>query len=156
MALVLYTFRWNDMIVWIFTSHHCLVYPVLHYYAFVHVSLIWLAHFLSPDYFSAGNSLGIFNLFYVSPWRSANARNVRLYYPFWQYIYIFIFRFVSLHCLRSTLRLFLLLVNIFYFDLYLNTAYAAHYLFYFVKTVISLALIDMMFVNSQELHRGRR
>ena len=35
----------------------------------------------------------------------ANARNVRLYYPYWQYTDLFIFRFVSLLCLRSTLRL---------------------------------------------------
>ena len=37
----------------------------------------------------------------------ANARNVRLYYPYWQYtIFNFIFWFVSLLCLRSTLCLF--------------------------------------------------
>ena len=28
---------------------------------------------------------------------------------------------------------------------YLNTAYAAHYLYFFIKTVISLALIDVIF-----------
>ena len=39
-------------------------------------------------------------------WRRANARNVRLYYPYRQYTNLFIFRFVSEHCLRSTLRLF--------------------------------------------------
>ena len=39
-------------------------------------------------------------------WRTANARNVRLYYPYWQYTDRFIFRFVSLLCLRRTLRLF--------------------------------------------------
>ena len=38
-------------------------------------------------------------------WRRANARNVRLYYPYWQYTDLFIFRFVSLLYLRSTLRL---------------------------------------------------
>ena len=97
------------------------------------------------------------NLIYVSLGRRANVRNVRLYYPFWQYINIsiFQFRFVSLHCLRRTLGLFLLLVNLSYFDLYLNTAYAAHYVFSFSKTVISLALIDIIFWNSKELHRGR-
>ena len=47
-----------------------------------------------------------FYLFSVSPWRRANARNVRPYYPYWQYTDHFIFRFVSLLCLRSTLRLF--------------------------------------------------
>ena len=40
-----------------------------------------------------------------SLWRRANARNVRLHYPYWQYTDLFIFRFVSLLCLRSTLRL---------------------------------------------------
>ena len=39
-------------------------------------------------------------------WRRANARNVRPYYPYWQYTDLFIFLFVSLLCLRSTLRLF--------------------------------------------------
>ena len=41
----------------------------------------------------------------VSLWRTANARNVRLYHPYWQYTDHSIFRFVSLLCLRSTLRL---------------------------------------------------
>ena len=36
-------------------------------------------------------------------WRRANARNLRLYYPYRQYTNLFIFQFVSLH---STLRLF--------------------------------------------------
>ena len=36
----------------------------------------------------------------------ANARNVRPYYPHWQYTDLFIFQFVSPLCLRSTLRLF--------------------------------------------------
>ena len=31
----------------------------------------------------------------VPLWRRANARNVRLYYPYWQYTDLFIFRFVS-------------------------------------------------------------
>ena len=31
------------------------------------------------------------------------------------------------------------------FDLHLNTAYAAHYVFVFIKTVISLALIGIIF-----------
>ena len=44
-------------------------------------------------------------------WRRANARNVRLYYPYWQYTDLFIFRFVSLLYLRSTLRLYLDIVN---------------------------------------------
>ena len=47
---------------------------------------------------------------HVSLWRRANARNVRLYYPYWQYTNLFIFRFVSLLCLRSTLRWFKILL----------------------------------------------
>ena len=44
---------------------------------------------------------------FSSLWRRANAQNVRLYSdPYWQYTNLFIFRFVFLHCLRSTLRLF--------------------------------------------------
>ena len=48
------------------------------------------------------------NLFSVSLWRKANARNVRPYYPYRQYTDLFIFRFVSLLCLplRRTLRLY--------------------------------------------------
>ena len=45
-------------------------------------------------------------LFSVSLRRRADARNVRLYYPYWQYTDLFIFQFVSLLCLRSTLRIF--------------------------------------------------
>ena len=37
----------------------------------------------------------------VSFWRRANARNVRLYYPYRQYTNLFIFQFVSLLCLRT-------------------------------------------------------
>ena len=40
-------------------------------------------------------------------WRRAYARNVSLYFPYRQYTNLFIFRFVSEHCLRSsTPRLF--------------------------------------------------
>ena len=41
-------------------------------------------------------------LFSVSLWWRANTRNVRLYYPYWQYTDLFIFRFVSLLCAYST------------------------------------------------------
>ena len=40
-----------------------------------------------------------------SLWGSANARNVTLYHTYWQYTDHFVFRFLSLLCLRSTLRL---------------------------------------------------
>ena len=52
----------------------------------------------------------------VSLWRMANARNVRLYYPYRQYTNHFIFRFVSLLCLRSALRLFKLCLDRFDFS----------------------------------------
>ena len=65
------------------------------------VSLNWLAYFLTRDYFSY-DSRG-FDIFYVSLWRTANARNIILDYSYWQYTNLFIFQFVSLHCLRSTL-----------------------------------------------------
>ena len=42
--------------------------------------------------------------FYVSLWRRAYAHNVRLRFLYRQYTNLFIFRFVSQHCLRSTLR----------------------------------------------------
>ena len=38
----------------------------------------------------------------------SDTRNVRLYYPYRQYTNLLIFRFVSEHCLRSTLRLLFL------------------------------------------------
>ena len=38
--------------------------------------------------------------------RRANARNVRLHYPYWQYTNLFIFQFVSLLCLCITLYLY--------------------------------------------------
>ena len=44
----------------------------------------------------------------VSLWRRTDPRNVRLYYQYWQYSNLFIFRFVSLLCLRNTLRLWLI------------------------------------------------
>ena len=67
-------------------------------------------------------------LFSVSLWQKANARNVRLYYPYWQYTDLFIFRFVSSLCLRSTLRLFCLYIiynirNIAYRLIFLDICY---------------------------------
>ena len=60
------------------------LYLIMHYYAFVIVSLTWLAYFLSHDYLSYKFTL-FFYIYFVSAWRRANARNVRLYYPYWQY-----------------------------------------------------------------------
>ena len=45
-----------------------------------------------------------------------HARNVRPYYPYWQYFSI-IFRFVSLLCLRSTLRVLLSALATYYYQL---------------------------------------
>ena len=83
-----------------FKNRKWLLHPIMH-----------LLLFLSPDWLtfchviiSHINSLGSFFILF-SPWWRANARNVRPYYPYWQYTDLFIFRFVSLLCLRSTLRL---------------------------------------------------
>ena len=68
-------------------------------YLFLHLICIimHLLLFLSPDWLIFChmiislyiNSL-VLNLFSVFLWRRANARNVRLYYPYWQYtIYVF-------------------------------------------------------------------
>ena len=73
--------------------------------------IMHLLLFLSPDWLtfchmiiSCVNSL-VFYLFSVSLWRRADARNVRLYYPYWQY------------------------TNLLYFDFYLYSAYAAHHVY---------------------------
>ena len=59
------------------------------YYAFVIVSLTWLAYSLTHS---------VFHLFSVSLRRRANARNVKLYYPYWQYTNLFLsLHFTSLH-----------------------------------------------------------
>ena len=42
--------------------------------------------------------------FYVSLWRRAHAQDVRRYFLYRQYTNLFIFWFVSQHCLRSTLH----------------------------------------------------
>ena len=56
----------------------------------------------------------------VSLWWRANARNFRLYYPYWQYTDHFIFRFLSLLCLRSTLCLYI------YIYVYIWNANSSH------------------------------
>ena len=43
----------------------------------------------------------------ASLWQRAYARNVRLYYPYRRYTNLIIFRFVSEHCLCSTLYAYL-------------------------------------------------
>ena len=53
--------------------------------------------------------------------RRANARNVRFCYPYWQYTDLFIFRFVSLLCLRSTPCLLFFMFPCFPYS-YRNTA----------------------------------
>ena len=77
----------------------------------------------------------------------ADAQNVKLYFLYRQYSNLFIFRFVYLQCLGSTLHFMFLsdegptlktldfyirigsTPTFLYFDLYLYTAYAAHYTF---------------------------
>ena len=56
-----------------------------------------------------------------SLWQRANARNVRLFYPYWQYTDLFIFRFVS--------------------KLHLYSTYAAHYAVYFYLDIHGIKLI---------------
>ena len=48
-----------------------------------------------------GSECLVLYLFSVSLGRTANARNVRLYYPYWQYTDPFIFRFESLSRLNN-------------------------------------------------------
>ena len=99
----------------LFISCLCLVYwstlkiandlPIFaSYYAFV-VSLTWLAYFLSHNYLSSRIHL-FFNLFFVSLWRRANARNVRLYYG------IRIGSTPTFLCLYSTLSMFFALYTV--------------------------------------------
>ena len=68
---------------------------IMHYYAFVITSLTRLAYFLSHDYLSYMyiNSLGFLFIFCLILCRRSNAQNVRLYYSYWQYTNLFIFRF---------------------------------------------------------------
>ena len=88
---------------------------IVHHYAFVIVSLIWLAYFLSHDYFSYINSLG----------------------------FLFIFGF-SLHDEGPTLETLDFTIRIgstptfLYFDLYPNTAYAIDYVYFTAIRVLRI------------------
>ena len=83
-------------------------------YLLLHL-IMHLLLFLSPDYLSHINSLGFLFIFCFS----LNARNVRLYYPYWQYrptfLYFDLLDFSTIRIDSTTTFL--------YFDLYLNTAY---------------------------------
>ena len=72
-------------------------------YLFLH-PIMHLLLFLSPD--SLSYKFTRFFYFICLSLTKGQCSNVRLYYPYWQYADLFIFRFVSLLCLRSTLRLF--------------------------------------------------
>ena len=64
---------------------------IMHYYAFImHLLCIYYAFIIVSYIYS------VIYLFSVSVWRTANARNVRVYYPYWQFTNIFTFWFVSL------------------------------------------------------------
>ena len=66
-------------------------------------SLICLAYFLSHDIFSHINSLGFLFIFCFSDEGSIHSKRLSLpSYPYRQYTNLFIFRFVSEPCLRST------------------------------------------------------
>ena len=98
-SVLLYQWRTKAVTSHLFTPLFIFITSHSFYDAFVIVSLTLLDYFLSHDY------LSYINLFSVSLGRKTNARNVRLYYPYWQYTDLSIFRFVSLLCIRSTLRL---------------------------------------------------
>ena len=73
---------------------------------------------------------------HVSLWRRAYARNVRLYYPYRQYTYLYTFLFASEHCLRSTLYV--------YFTVKITSwAMAIFYRFEYKKNNIPWPLRDM-------------
>ena len=78
-------------------------------YLFLH-PIMHLLLFLSPDWLTFCHVIisykftRFFIYFLFLSDEGPNARNVRPYYPYWQYTDLFIFRFVSLLCLRSTLR----------------------------------------------------
>ena len=83
----------------------------------------------------------------------AYVQNAKIYFLYRQYTNLFIFRFVFQHCLRSTLDFMFLshegptfktldfafyigsTATFLYFDLYFNTAYAAHYILCFFLTM---------------------
>ena len=82
----------------------------LTYFCILLYIIMHLLLFLSPDWLTFCHMIIspftihlFFYLFSVSLWRRANARNFRLYYPYWQYTPTFL-----------------------YFDFYLYSAYAAH------------------------------
>ena len=71
-------------------------------YLFLH-PIKHLLLFLSPDWLTFCHVIisliqihSVLYLFSVSLWRRANAQNVRLYYTYWQYTDLFIFRFVKI------------------------------------------------------------
>ena len=71
----------------IYLLYFCILCIIVHLLLF----LTWLAYFLSHDYPK-------WNLFSVSLWRRANARNVRLYYyPYWQYTCTDLFIFLNIY-----------------------------------------------------------
>ena len=86
----------------------------MHYYAFVIVSLTWLAYFLSHDYLSYINSLGflIYFLFFSDEWPTVETLD-------------FTIRIGSTQTFS-------------YFDLYLYSAYAAHYVYIRILSLISI------------------
>ena len=78
--------------------------------------------------------------FKVSLWRRANARNVRLYYPYRQYTNLSTFRIVSEHCLRITLHLFQ------YFDILIKGECQGHTLRAIDARFIDRLLVEVCFL----------
>ena len=123
------------------TSYYAFCYCFSHQ-IFCHMIFFLVYIYIHSIFYSSNGSL----------WRRANARNVRLRFPYREYTNLFIFRFVSQHCLRRTLHFMFLsdegptfktldftfyigsTPTFLYFDLYFNTAYAAHYILCFSLT----------------------
>ena len=73
------------------------------YYAFVTVSLTWLAYFLSRDYLSYMNSLRSLFIFRFSLTKGQCSKSKTIYSSYWQYTDLFIFNlmFACLWLLNS-------------------------------------------------------
>ena len=72
----------------------------LTYFCILLYIIMHLLLFLPPDLLTFCHMIISFYLFSVSLWRRANARNVRLYYPYWQYTDLFTNNYNRLVCCR--------------------------------------------------------
>ena len=99
---------------WYNNWYYNLVFAVRSFYSFVLTTFVFLKMNVTRTFEVLNGRVYIYwckTYISSSLWRRANARNVRLCYLY-RYTDLFIFRFVSLICLRSTLRLYLSIGNI--------------------------------------------